>query len=73
MVLLIPGNANPTRADIDAYLHQSRTRTRTRTCADSPLRDIKSTVREIECKSGAGALLHPAEEYFLERATISAL
>ena len=73
MVLLIPGNANPTRADIDAYLLQSRTHTRTRTCADSPLRDIKSTVREIQSKSGAGALLHPAEEYFLERATISAL
>ena len=71
MVLLIPGNANPTRADIDAYLHQSRTHTRT--CAESLMRDIKSTVREIECKSGAGALLHPAEEYFLERATISAL
>ena len=69
MVLLIPGNANPTRADIDAYLLQSRTRT----CAESPTRDIKSTVREIECKSGAGALLHPAEEYFLERATISVL
>ena len=64
MVLLIPGNANPTRADIDAYLHQSRTHTR-----ESLTRDIKSTVREIECKSGAGALLHPAEEYFLERAT----
>lgn len=68
MVLLIPGNANPTRADIDAYLLQIRTHTR-----ESPLRDIKSTVREIECKSGAGALLHPAEEYFLERATISVL
>jgi hypothetical protein len=68
MVLLIPGNANPTRADIDAYLLQSRSHTR-----DSPLRDIKSAVREIECKSGAGALLHPAEEYFLERATRSVL
>ena len=69
MVLLIPGNANPTRADIDAYLHQSRTHT----CAESLTRDIKSTVREIQSKSSAGALLHPAEEYFLERATISAL
>jgi hypothetical protein len=69
MVLLIPGNANPTRADIDAYLDESRTRT----CAESLTRDIKSTVREIQSKSGAGALLHPAEEYFLERATISAL
>lgn len=68
MVQLVHGNANPTRADIDAYLLQIRTHTR-----DSPLRDIKSTVREIQSKSGAGALLHPAEEYFLERATISAL
>ena len=63
MVLLIPGNANPTRADIDAYL----------LLADSPLRDIKSTVREIQSKSGVGALLHPAEEYFLERAAIIVL
>ena len=74
MVLLIPGNANPTRADIDAYLHQSRTRTRTRTRGESPpLHDIKYVVREIQNKSGAGALLHPAEEYFLERATRSVL
>lgn len=53
MVQLIPGNANPTMADIDAYLLLGA--------------DIKRVVREIECKSGAGALLHPAESYFLER------
>ncbi len=58
MVLLIPGNANPTRDDIDAYIIQS----------EPPLNEINRTVREIECKSSAGALLHPAEEYFLERA-----
>ena len=58
MVQLIPGNANPTMADIDAYLLIGA--------------DIKSTVREIECKSGAGALLHPAESYFLERAAAAA-
>lgn len=57
MVQLIPGNANPTMADIDAYLLIGA--------------DIKRVVREIECKSGAGALLHPAEEYFLERAVTS--
>lgn len=57
MVQLIPGNANPTMADIDAYLLIGA--------------DIKRVVREIECKSGAGALLHSAEEYFLERAVTS--
>jgi hypothetical protein len=60
MVLLIPANANPTVADIDTYLLRiGRT--------PESLCDIKSTVREIECKSGAGALLHPAESYFLEQ------
>ena len=57
MVLLIPANANPTMADIDAYLLIGA--------------DIKRVVREIECKSGAGALLHPAESSFLERASMS--
>ncbi len=63
MVLLIPGNANPTMADIDAYL----------ILHESSLNDIKRVVREIHCKSGAGALLHPAEDYFLEQATRSVL
>ena len=58
MVQLIPGNANPTMAEIDAYLLIGA--------------DIKRVVREIECKSGAGALLHPAESYFLERAAAAA-
>jgi hypothetical protein len=58
MVLLIPSNANPTMADIDAYLLIGA--------------DIKRVVREIECKSGAGALLHPAESYFLERSAAAA-
>ena len=57
MVQLIPSNANPTKAEIDAYLLLGA--------------DIKRVVREIECKSGAGALLHPAESYFLERASMS--
>jgi hypothetical protein len=61
MVVLIPGIANPTMADIDKYLiHESHT-------------SIKRVVREIHCKSGAGALLHPAEDYFLEQATRSVL
>lgn len=61
MVLLIPGNENPTMTDIDKYLlYESHT-------------GIKHVVREIECKSGAGALLHPSEEYFLERAVKSVL
>jgi hypothetical protein len=43
-------------ADIDAYLH----------FPDSHLHNIKRVVREIQSKSGVGALLHPAEEYFVE-------
>lgn len=56
MVQLIPQStpANPTRADIDAYIHGADAET------------LRGIVREIECKSGAGALLHPAEEYFVE-------
>lgn len=57
MVQLIPGNANPTMADIDAHLLIGA--------------DIKRVVREIECKSGVGALLHPAESYFLEQSAMS--
>jgi hypothetical protein len=59
MVLLIPANANPTVADIDTYLRLGR--------LPESLCDIKRVVREIECKSGAGALIHPAEEYFAEQ------
>jgi len=61
MVVIIPGNANPTRADIDAYIHGADVAT------------LRSIVREIECKSGAGALLHPAEEYFAEVAAVAAM
>jgi len=60
MVLLIPANANPTVADIDTYLRRLGR-------LPESLCDIKRVVREIECKSGAGALLHPAEEYFAEQ------
>jgi hypothetical protein len=57
MVLLIPDNANPTMAEIDEYIFM----------CGSASSDIEGVVREIRGKSGAGALLHPAEEYFVER------
>ena len=60
MVLLIPANVNPTMADIDTYLLGIGR-------IPASLCDIKRVVREIECKSGAGALLHPAEEYFVRQ------
>jgi hypothetical protein len=55
MVTLIPGILNPTRAEIDDYIVNNR---------HSLI--VKNTRREIECKSAVGALLHPAEEYFLD-------
>ena len=57
MVVLIPEKPNPTRAEIDEYIEQSRW--------SKSLYYIQKTRREIECKSAVGALLHPAEEYFL--------
>jgi hypothetical protein len=60
MVLLIPANANPTMADIDTYLLRIGR-------IPESLRDIEHVIREIQCKSGAGALLHPAEEYFVRQ------
>ena len=63
MVVLIPENQNPTMFEIDAYISKSK--------SDSRF-DIQATIREIECKSGAGALLHPAESYFLERVAAAA-
>jgi len=56
MVLLIPGNLNPTHADIDMFLR----------C--SPSSSYEHVIREIQSKTSVGALLHPAEDYFLERA-----
>ena len=61
MVQLIPGIPNPTMADIDDAIRVGH--------RDGSAALIHRTLREIQCKSGAGALLHPAEEYFLERAT----
>lgn len=60
MVILVPGNDNPSHADIDAFIRNMNSSA-----------NYKEIVREIECKSGVGALLHPAEEYFLEAIVIS--
>jgi hypothetical protein len=60
MVQLIPTNANPTRDEIDAYIRESHT-------TSGGMAALKIIVREIHSKSGAGALLHPAEEYFVSR------
>jgi len=62
MVILVPANDNPTRADIDAFISESLS------SSEHGIAEITKTFREIECKSSAGALLHPAEEYFLEAA-----
>ena len=59
MVQLIPGIPNPTMADIEDAIRVGR--------RDGSAALIQRTLREIQCKSGAGALLHPSEEYFLER------
>jgi hypothetical protein len=57
MVQLIPTNDNPTRNEIDAYICEMLNQNNY-----SVLNDV---VREIHSKSGVGALLHPAEEYFM--------
>lgn len=48
----------PTHKDIDDYISES--------FASGNITDSKILAREIEGKSGVGALLHPAEEYFLQ-------
>lgn len=59
MVQLIPAsvNADPTRSEIDAYILSEQS-------SNAGVETLRGIVREIMCKSGAGALLHPAEEYF---------
>jgi len=75
MVLLIPTNPNPTRADIDAFIRDSLSSSSQSSSLSSSSSDgiteIQNTIREIRCKSGVGALLHPAEEYFLEALTVA--
>ena len=65
MVVLIPTNANPTRTEIDAFIRESSS-------SDHGITEITNTIREIHSKCGAGALLHPAEEYFLDAAAATA-
>ena len=64
MVYIVPtaycAPANPTRTDIDTYIHDGYG------SAAADTETLRGIVREIQCKSGAGALLHPAEEYFVE-------
>ena len=64
MVQLIPAhtpaNDNPTMSEIDAYIRE------TRAAAGGDTTVLMRVVREIQSKSGVGALLHPAEEYFVE-------
>jgi hypothetical protein len=67
MVILIPSNSNPTRDDIDAFIHESRSPSSS--SSEHRLTEITNIIREIRCKTGVGALLHPAEEYFLNAAT----
>jgi hypothetical protein len=59
MVQLIPTNDNPTGNEIDAYIFEML-----KLNNYGVLNDV---VREIHSKSGVGALLHPAEEYFVSR------
>lgn len=63
MVVLIPTNDNPSHADIDAFIRESSS-----SSSEHGITQITNTIREIHSKSGVGALLHPAEEYFLEAA-----
>jgi hypothetical protein len=51
-------NTNPTHKDIDDYISESFT--------SGNITSATYIAREIEAKSGVGATLHPAEEYFLE-------
>ena len=49
---------DPTHKDIDDYISES--------FASGNITDALYIAREIDAKSGVGAWLHPAEEYFLE-------
>jgi hypothetical protein len=58
MVQLIPTNDNPTKNEINAYICEMLI---------NNYNVLNDVVREIHSKSGVGALLHPAEEYFVSR------
>ena len=63
MVQLIPSDADPTMYEIDTYIRE----TRAAPASEGGVASLMCTVREIHSKSGAGASLHPAEEYFMDR------
>lgn len=69
MVQLIPAHshadahANPTMSEIDTYIRE----TRAAPASEGGVASLMRTVREIQSKSAAGALLHPVEEYFMDR------
>ena len=57
MVDLIPTSNNPSRNEIDAYI-----------CEMLNMKNydiLNDVVREIQYKYNSGALLHPAEEHFV--------
>lgn len=57
MVQLLPTNDNPTKDEIDAYICEM--------LHSKNYNVLNDVAREIHSKSGVGALLHPAEEYFV--------
>jgi hypothetical protein len=57
MVKLIPGITNPTQEEIDAYVSEMVNSNNSIVLND--------TIREIQSKKSVNALLHPAEEYFI--------
>ena len=65
MVQLIhaPANADTTMSEIETYIRE----TRAAPASGGGVAALMRTVREIHSKSGAGASLHPAEEYFMDR------
>jgi len=46
-------------SEIDTYIRETR-------ATFGGVGTLRGIVREIQSKSGVGALLHPAEEYFVE-------
>lgn len=59
MVILVPKNNNPTRNETDTYIYEM--------LASNSHNILNYTIKEITSKSSVGALLHPAEEYFINR------